>query len=267
MLIDWFTVVAQAINFLILVWLLKRFLYKPILDAIDARELQIAEQLADADARKAEARRERDEFRLKNEDFAVRRETLLSQMANDVEGERQVLLADTRQAAEALRAKLIEATRREQQGLNDEIGRRAQAEVFSIARKTLADLADSSLEERIAVVFIRRLRELNADAKRAFNAAMITSSESARVRTAFELPHDIQSAIRKSINEVFETDIPIRFETWGDVIGGIELSAGGRRFAWTIADYLQTLEKSLDELTPGVASVDDEPESERVQAS
>ena len=42
MLIDWFTVGAQALNFLILVWLMKRFLYKPILHAIDAREKRIA---------------------------------------------------------------------------------------------------------------------------------------------------------------------------------------------------------------------------------
>ena len=38
MRINRFTVFAQAINFLILVWLLKRFLYKPILHAIDERE-------------------------------------------------------------------------------------------------------------------------------------------------------------------------------------------------------------------------------------
>ena len=50
MLIDWFTVGAQALNFLILVWLMKRFLYKPILDAIDAREDRVAAELADADA-------------------------------------------------------------------------------------------------------------------------------------------------------------------------------------------------------------------------
>ena len=55
--IDWFTVVAQAINFLILVWLLKRFLYKPILHAIDEREKGIAAQLAQAEAKKAERKR------------------------------------------------------------------------------------------------------------------------------------------------------------------------------------------------------------------
>ena len=51
MLIDWFTVGAQAVNFIILVWLLKRFLYKPILNAIDAREKRIATELAAAGAR------------------------------------------------------------------------------------------------------------------------------------------------------------------------------------------------------------------------
>ena len=60
MLIDWFTVGAQALNFIILVWLLKRFLYKPILNAVDAREKRIAAELADADAKKAEAQKERD---------------------------------------------------------------------------------------------------------------------------------------------------------------------------------------------------------------
>ena len=62
MLIDWFTVGAQALNFIILVWLLKRFLYKPILNAVDAREQRIAAELADADAKRAEAKKERDEL-------------------------------------------------------------------------------------------------------------------------------------------------------------------------------------------------------------
>ena len=65
MLLDWFTVGAQTLNFLVLVWLMKRVLYKPILDAIDAREKRIALALADAAAKKAEAQKERDEFQKK----------------------------------------------------------------------------------------------------------------------------------------------------------------------------------------------------------
>lgn len=66
MLFDWFTVGAQVLNFLVLVWLMKRFLYKPVLDAIDAREKRIAQSLADAALKDAAAQKERDEFQAKN---------------------------------------------------------------------------------------------------------------------------------------------------------------------------------------------------------
>ena len=67
MLIDWFTVGAQAVNFLILVWLMQHFLYKPILHAIAEREKRIATELANADKKKFEAQKESDEFKHKNE--------------------------------------------------------------------------------------------------------------------------------------------------------------------------------------------------------
>ena len=105
MLIDWFTVGAQVLNFIVLVWLLKRFLYKPILDAIDAREKRIAAELADADAKKAEAQKERDEFQHKNEDFDRQRAALLSKATEEAKAERQRLLEEARQAADALSAK------------------------------------------------------------------------------------------------------------------------------------------------------------------
>jgi F-type H+-transporting ATPase subunit b len=73
MLIDWFTVGAQALNFLILVWLMKRFLYKPVLAAIDAREKRIAAELADAETKKTDAKKERDEFQKKNDEFDQQR--------------------------------------------------------------------------------------------------------------------------------------------------------------------------------------------------
>jgi F-type H+-transporting ATPase subunit b len=57
MLIDWFTVAAQVVNFLILVWLMKRFLYKPILHAIDEREKRIATELANADNKRPRPKR------------------------------------------------------------------------------------------------------------------------------------------------------------------------------------------------------------------
>src|SRR5580698_278918 len=102
MLIDWFTVCAQAVNFLILVWLLKRFLYQPILVAIDAREKRIAAELADADAKKSEAQKERDEFQRKNQEFDQQRAAILSKATDEAKTERQRLVEEARKAADAL---------------------------------------------------------------------------------------------------------------------------------------------------------------------
>ena len=137
MLIDWFTVGAQTLNFLILVWLLKRFLYKPILDAIDGREKSIAKKLADANERRTEALKERDEFQKKNAAFDQQRAVLLSQATADVKAERQRLLDAARLSADALRTKRQEALKSEEQSLYEEIARRTREEVFAITRKAL----------------------------------------------------------------------------------------------------------------------------------
>ena len=248
MLIDWFTVGAQALNFLILVWLLKRFLYKPILDAIDAREKRIAAELADAAAKEAEAKKERDEFQHKNEEFDQQRAALLSKATDEANAERQRLLDEARRAADALSAKRQDALRNDAHHLNQAIVRRTQQEVFAIARKALADLATTSLEERMGEVFTRRLREMDGKAKEGLAKALRTASSPALVRSAFDLPAEQRATIQNALNETFSADIHVRFETAPDLVSGIELTTNGQKVAWSIAEYLASLEKGVDEL-------------------
>ena len=85
MLIDWFTVVAQVINFLILVWLLQRFLYKPIVNAMQTREERIASQLRDAEKQKAEAEVESAKFRIAHDQLEQRKQELLREAEADAE--------------------------------------------------------------------------------------------------------------------------------------------------------------------------------------
>jgi len=248
MLIDWFTVGAQALNFIILVWLLKRFLYKPILNAVDAREKRIAAELADADAKKAEAHKERDEFQRKNEEFDQQRAALLSKVTDETNAERQRLLDDARKAADALSAKREEAMRSDANNLNQAIRSRAEREVFAIARKALTDLATASLEERMGEVFTRRLRALDGKAKESLGKALNTASEPALVRSAFALPAEQRAAIQKALNETFSAEVHVRFETAPALVSGVELTANGQKVAWSIADYLTSLEKGVGEL-------------------
>ena len=262
MLIDWFTVGAQLLNFLILVWLMKRFLYKPILQAMDAREKRIAKELVDADAKKAEAQKELNEFQHKNEQFDQQRAALLSKATDEAKAERVRLLDVVRTDADALRTKRQEMLQIEQRSLCREISRWTQKEVFAIARKTLTDLAATSLEERMSEMFIRRLRALPSEAKTLLATALKSSTQPARLRSAFDLPPAQQAAIQHALNETFSAEIHLQFETVPELISGIEFTANGQKVAWSIADYLATLERSAGELLPEDAKPDPTPIAE-----
>jgi F-type H+-transporting ATPase subunit b len=248
MLIDWFTVGAQTLNFLILVWLMKRFLYQPILNAIDQREQRIAAELAAADQKKAEAQQTHDEFQQKNLLFDQQRAELLQQATEEVLAERTRLLDSARQAADMLHTQRLATLENEAKNLNLGISRRIQQEVFAITRKALADLADTGLEERLGAVFTRRLAQMDAKTHQGFAEALKTAAEPALLRCAFELPPEQQAIIQNALNESFAADIPLNFETAPDLIAGIELSANGWKLAWSIADYLLTLESQVSDL-------------------
>jgi F-type H+-transporting ATPase subunit b len=250
MLIDWFTVGAQALNFLVLVWLLKRYLYKPILDAVDARERRIAAGLADAEAKMAQARQQRDEFEQKNQDFARQRGALLSQAADEAKAERQRLLEEARAAADAMAAQRQQALRNEARSLDQGVRRSTREEVFAVARKTLTDLAGTDLEERVGQVFANRLRALDGPSRARLAAALRTAGEPARIRSAFKLSAQQRMVLQEALDETFSPGIVLRFEADPELISGIELSADGQKLAWSIDDYLRSLQKSIGTLLP-----------------
>lgn len=248
MINGWFTIFAQAINFLILVWLLKRFLYKPILHAIDEREKGIAAQLAAVVTKEAAAQKKSDDFQHKNEAFDEERAALLTKATDEAKGERQRLLDQAKQDADVLRDKRQAALQTEQQHLDQDIVRWVQKQVFAIARKTLADLSDTGLEERMGDVFVSRVRTLTGAAKEQLATAFKTSNHTVSVHSAFDMPPAQRTAIESAVKETFAPDAHVQFETAPEMISGVELSTNGHKIAWSIADYLSTLEKSAGEL-------------------
>ncbi len=248
MLIDWFTVAAQALNFLVLVWLLKRFLYRPVLDAIDAREARIAEKLADAAAREADAVKDRDSFRRKNDDFDRQRVALLGKVTEEANAERKRLFDDARKMADDLAAKREEALRRDARNFSDILHRKTREKVFAIARRTLTDLADADLQARMIDLFPRRLRAMDGPAKTGFAEAIAGATEPVVVRAAFDPSEDQRAAIQAAIDETLDGKIQIRFETAPDIVSGIKLTINGRKLGWSIAEYLTSLEKSVASL-------------------
>lgn len=248
MSIDWFTVLAQAINFLVLVWLLKRFLYRPILEAIDAREARIAKTLSAAADKEKQAQQERDLFLHKNNQLSLQSEKLLQTATKAANAETQRLLEKARQVAADLCLQQQATFQKQQQNLTAELRQKTQQEVFAITRQTLNELADISLEEQILSVFLARLRELDENSKNIFLAAIATNKKPAQVRTTFALTPDMQKRLSTALNETFSTDLAIDFATSPEIVSGIELNINGQKLAWSISQYINSLEQHFRQI-------------------
>ena len=262
MLIDWFTVVAQVINFLILVWLLQRFLYKPIVNAMQTREERIASQLRDAEKQKAEAEAESAKFRIAHDQLEQRKQELLREAEGEAETLRRQLKEEARHEIEVVREKWQQALRDEQGAFRAELAKAVRQEVFSIARSVLADLAGVDVQGRMATMFIHRLQKLSADERAKLNLIVTADGKAPVIRSAFELAPGVREAIERAVAglEPADTFRDVQYEITPDLVGGIELAANGRKVSWSISDYLLSLEKRVQQLTAHRTKTDEQVE-------
>ncbi len=248
MKINWFTVIAQVINFLVLVWLLKRFLYKPILNAIDEREKKIAGQLKDADDKKGAAIKEQADFNKKNADFDQQKKALMDKAIAYTNAQRDKLLQDAKDEANALRSNLEKAAKENQQNEESANEDKTQKQVFAITKKLLKEMASSSLEDQSVNTFNKRLSSLNDDEKKKFKDAFKSNTNTILVRSAFDLSAPQQVSITNIVNEMLATKSLLQFKTAPELINGIELTTNGYKMAWSFSDYLHSLQNNLNEM-------------------
>ena len=250
MQIDWFTVIAQLLNFLVLVWLLKRFLFKPIQHAIDERERKITSQLRDAEDKVRDAIIEQEEFRKKNELFDQEKKGLMDKVIAETNEEREILLDKIRTEATDLQSNLEKALNEIQENLNSEIEQKIQLEVFHIAGKALGDLASQSLEKESVNVFLKRVDNLQKEEKVKFIEAFtpgIGEPNLIKVQSAFDLPKDKQTEIKKRVNEVLGINAKYQFKISPGLVCGIELTSNGYKLGWSFSEYLNSFKKSISE--------------------
>jgi F-type H+-transporting ATPase subunit b len=250
-LIDWFTVGAQAINFLVLVWLLRRYLYKPVLAAIDAREQKIAAKIKDAETLETKAKAAGDELCKRAEAFDQERDGLMRKATEAGAAQRERLIESARQESGLLRVKLAQALSAERAELGRQLTARTQAEVFALTRKALSELAGISLEDRMVEVLIERLRALPEPQRLALAGAVADTGSGAAtrgtavpqvalVRGAEDASPAARANLEAAIHERLGAMV-VRFESAPELICGLELSVAGQKLAWSVADYLSSL--------------------------
>ena len=248
MLIDWFTVIAQILNFLVLVALLKYFLYGRIIRAMDEREQKIATRLAEAEQQQKEAEREAASYHRQQQELAEQHEQLLAQARAEADQRRQELVQQVRAEVDRLQTQWRQAIQRDQTMFLQELRRRAAAQIVMTMRRILADLANEDLEQRVAEVFLERLQQVSRERPETIRTLLHRAEDPLVVQSAFDLPERIQRKIKQALRSYVAESAEIRFETVPEMVCGIALARGGQKVGWSVTQYLADLEEHVSAL-------------------
>jgi F-type H+-transporting ATPase subunit b len=245
MLIDWFTVIAQIINFLVLVVLLKRFLFDKITKAMDEREKRIASALKDADNTREIAEEEVERYRRMNQELEDNRNRILAEVKDEALSIRQKLIENARSEVEDVKTLWCESVEREKNSFLVELRGLIGKEAVSVVRSALSDLANVELEQRIVDVFAEQFSNMSEEKILEIRNIFQTTAREIKVDTAFDLSDDQKKAIEGLLQRRIAKDLPVGFERSENNVCGIELRFQGYRIGWSIESYLKGFEKAI----------------------
>lgn len=247
MTIDWFTFVAQIVNFLILMGLLWRFLYQPIMAAMSRREDEIASRFQDAESKRKKAEEQIETYKQKNQELKEQRHDLLSEAKDDARQEKQKMLDQARDEVDRAREKWQTTLDNEQQRVLNHFRERAGQGVCSGLRQALQDLADADLEPHITDAFVRRLRSLDDEQRQDLQESLDRSHETPQIVSAFDLSQKKQKEITQAVRKALERDVSPQFRQASEVTCGVELRTDGHKIAWSVAGFIADIEENLND--------------------
>jgi F-type H+-transporting ATPase subunit b len=243
---DWFTFAAQMVNFLLLIYLLRRFLYGPIISYMDERQANINAQIEDAKTREQNAEQTLGSVQGEKNRLLAERESLLAQARAEAETAKQALLKEARAQVDVQRQQWQTALAKEKEAFIEAMQKRATTELYKSMRRVLADLADAPLEQHIIKVFIKRLSTLAVAEQEAMQRALARNKHQAQLVTAFPLTAAQKLELEQALSQVLGQDMNLQLEQHEDLVCGIELNVFDQRLAWTLVSYLDSLEKEMN---------------------
>jgi len=238
MLIDWVTVIAQIVNFLILIFLLKKFLYAPIRRAMQGREERVRAQVAEAEQARKSAEEKQAELDTRHQELRMEEERLRSKAVQETEEWKQAKFAELRAQYEQEKEKwsrlLSEEKERDSIAIRDILFQQA----FKLARKLVAELSDERLEQQVLEKF---LAELEGQAVRE-EFEQRSEPYSLRVTHGQFLDDETSEQLISRVRQLFPGAEEVSLTRDEEIVLGFVLEAGETQWQWNGLDGLRTME-------------------------
>jgi len=243
---DWTTFTLEAFNFLVLVWLLKRFFYSPVLAVIEARRAATAKTIADAEAVRRDAAGLKSEYQTHLAELDNERASAKARIDEDIAAERGRLLAalEAEIAEERSRRQTLEA--RERSELELAMERKAMAIAARFAARLLERLACPELEAKLADLALSELNAERPDKLEALRTALREAGGSIKVVSAYPLDETRRAAFTRTLSALAGRELVLRFGEDAVLKAGVCIMAGSWVLMANLRDELNFFAGTFD---------------------
>jgi F-type H+-transporting ATPase subunit b len=224
--LDWTTFLLEIVNFLVLVWILKRFLYRPVLDMIARRQASIEQTLGEARDTEARAEALKSNYEKRLEEWEHEREVARAKLHEELAAERQRRLTQLEEvlAAERERQRTLEDRRAE------EFRRSTEAQALELgaafSTRLLGRLAGVELDTRLVDIAIEDLAALPAEQRLALQAAAKEPGASLQLSFAHPVSESEQRHLTDAMEQALDASLPLSVEIVPELLAGVRITLG-----------------------------------------
>jgi F-type H+-transporting ATPase subunit b len=246
---SWSTFALQAINFLALVWLLKRFLFKPVRAIVAQRKAEITRVQAEAETARQRAEQACKQFETRQSEIEAQRQAVIDQTRAEIAAERARMIEDARAEIQKQKSAALKHLDEERDSVAREILGRSMQIAVQLAEQLLRQFAAPRLDELLLGRLLEHLDKLPVNERTALLDQSAADGGQLIVTTACPLDSDAEAKWRAALNQRLGGSQDITFVADKELIAGTELKFPHAvlRFSWRHALADAQRELSQDE--------------------
>lgn len=235
MSLDWSTFLLEILNFVVLVWLLKRFLYRPVLEVIEERKTRVEKALQDARGSQSQAQALREQYESRLADWRKQQEQARAQLQAEMEAERQRQMEALRASLEDERERRKLLQSRQEAAQASQVQKQALLQAGAFAGRLLDRVAGPETEARLTAMLIEELARLPEPRVAELRRAMSDQPGPVRVTSAYPVPADTRTALSAALEQLLAQRPQLEFTEDQTLIAGLRVAIG----PWVLRASLQ----------------------------
>ena len=246
--IDWWTLLAQIVNLLVLIWLLKKFLYKPMLRIIEQRQSLIATEIQQAKDATKEAEAQLAEYQKKVAEFDSKRNALFQEAMEEAKTFKEKLAGESKQAIQISKKNWQLELSQEKQSFDEGLQNAIISNFKIFASDALHDMADENLVSRIITKFYDQMEKLSSVERKKF-ADSLMQTKKVIIETDEVLDKKTKDSLKSYILKwcgIKDRSVKFEYKQNSILICGLSVKTGEQMITWNLAAYLEEFKNNMD---------------------